>query len=233
MKSLFLITARGGSKGIPGKNIKPFMGKPLLYYAIDTARELASDTDICLSTDDDAISQAAEDYGLSLPFKRPDTLATDQASSYEVILHAVDFYKNQNKHYDTVVLLQPTSPFRTAKHVREAMALYSDDLDMVVSVTESDHNPYFNLFEENAGGYLTKSKEGSFARRQDFPNVYAYNGAVYVINVASLEKMPLSQFGKIKKYVMSAEDSIDLDTPLDWLFAEFLASRRSLSASDT
>ena len=227
MKPLFLITARGGSKGIPGKNSKPFAGKPLLYYAIDTARELASDDDICLSTDADDIIRAAEAYGLHVPFKRPEHLATDQSGSYEVMLHALDFYRQQNRLYDTLVLLQPTSPFRTAQHVREALALYSNDLDMVVSVTESANNPYYNLFEENTDGYLNRSKESNFIRRQDCPAVYAYNGAVYVINVASLVQKPLSQFGKVKKYIMSAGDSVDLDTPLDWAFAEFLAVNRS------
>ncbi|GAA4408790.1 acylneuraminate cytidylyltransferase family protein [Nibrella viscosa] len=227
MRCLFLITARGGSKGIPGKNIKPFVGKPLLYYAIDTARKLASDKDICLSTDDDAIIKAAELYGLRVPFKRPAALATDRSGSYEVILHAVDFYKQQGKRPEAVVLLQPTSPFRTDQHVREALALYSDELDMVVSVTESASNPYYNLFEENPEGYLERSKKGHFARRQDCPPVYEYNGAVYVINTASLAQMPLSQFTRIRKYVMSAEDSVDLDTPLDWEIAEFLAGKRS------
>ncbi|WP_080238572.1 acylneuraminate cytidylyltransferase family protein [Spirosoma rigui] len=229
MKPLFLITARGGSKGIPGKNIKPFAGKPLLYYAIDTARELAPDEDICLSTDADDIIQAAEAYGLPVPFKRPDALATDQSGSYEVMRHAVDFYRQQHRTYDVLVLLQPTSPFRTAQHVREALALYTSDLDMVVSVTESASNPYYNLFEENADGYLKRSKESSFTRRQDCPEVYAYNGAVYVINPVSLAQKPLSQFEKVKKYIMSADDSIDLDTPLDWAFAEFLAANRPVT----
>ncbi|GAA4464476.1 acylneuraminate cytidylyltransferase family protein [Nibrella saemangeumensis] len=229
MNWLFLITARGGSKGIPGKNIKPFAGKPLLYYTIDTARQLAPDEAICLSTDADEIIRAAEQYRLRVPFRRPDALATDQAGNYEVIRHAVDFYKQQGKRPDAVVLLQPTSPFRTAQHVREAINLYSDQLDMVVSVTESKGNPYFTLFEENAEGYLEHSKKGNFDRRQDCPTVYEYNGAVYVINTASLEQMALSRFTKIRKYVMSAEDSVDLDTPLDWEFAEFLAGRRSLT----
>ncbi|WP_338871046.1 acylneuraminate cytidylyltransferase family protein [Spirosoma sp. SC4-14] len=226
MNALFLITARGGSKGIPGKNMRPFMGKPLLYYSIDTARELAPDADICLSSDADDIIQAAEAYGLAVPFKRPDALATDQAGSYEVILHAVNFYRQQGIHYNIVVLLQPTSPFRTAKHVREAMALYSADLDMVVSVTESALNPYYNLFEENASGFLHRSKESSFTRRQDCPAVYAYNGAVYVINVASLQQRSLNQFSHVRKYVMSTADSMDLDTPLEWQFAEFVAKER-------
>ncbi|WP_077920731.1 cytidylyltransferase domain-containing protein [Spirosoma sp. 209] len=231
MKPLFLITARGGSKGIPGKNIRPFLGKPLLYYAIDTARALAPDTDICLSTDADEIIRAAEAYGLSVPFKRPDQLATDQSGSYEVMRHAVDFYKQQHRPYDTLVLLQPTSPFRTAQHVRDAMALYAEELDMVVSVTESASNPYYNLFEERADGFLERSKTGNFSRRQDCPAVYAYNGAVYVINLASLAEKPLSEFDKVRKYVMSPHDSVDLDTPLDWAFAEFLATHRSLTAN--
>lgn len=232
MNCLFLIPARGGSKGIPDKNIKPFAGKPLLYYAIDTARQLAPDADICLSTDADDIIRAAEAYDLPVPFRRPAALATDQMGTYEVMRHAVDFYQQQNRPYDVVVLLQPTAPFRTAEHVRAAMALYANDLDMVVSVTESADNPYFNLFEERTDGYLEKSKAGHFARRQDCPAVYAYNGAVYVINTTSLAQSPLSQFSKIKKYVMQAEDSVDLDTPLDWLFAEFMMNKRGLTETD-
>lgn len=228
MRFLFLITARGGSKGIPGKNIKPFCGKPLLYYSIDTARALANDEDICLSTDDDEIIRAARAYNLEAPFKRPHDLATDQSGSYEVILHALDFYAQQDRNYDAVVLLQPTSPFRTAQHVKDAIALYSPDLDMVVSVNESASNPYYNLFEENSSGYLEISKKGNFTRRQDAPKVYEYNGAVYVMNVTSLRSTKLQEFSKVRKYVMPEEDSVDLDTPLDWEIAEFLARKRKL-----
>ena len=226
MKLLFLITARGGSKGIPGKNIKPFCGKPLLYYSIDTARTLAADEDICLSTDDEEIKRLAEAYKLHIPFMRPNELATDQAGSYGVIMHAIEFYEQQGKHFDAVVLLQPTSPFRTAQHVKEAIALYSGDIDMVVSVNESSVNPYYNLFEENSSGYLELSKKSDLIRRQDAPKAYVYNGAVYVMSIASLKKIPLNQFTKVKKYIMKEEDSIDLDTPLDWEVAEYLAKKR-------
>ena len=229
MKTLFLIPARGGSQGIPGKNLKPLAGKPLLYYTLDTARQLAPDADICLSTDSDEIIRAAADYGLSVPFKRPADLATHWAGSYGVLRHAINFYQEQGHVYDVVVLLQPTSPFRTARHVREAMALYTPDLDMVVSVTESDLNPYFNLFEESSSGYLQPSKDGGqFVRRQDAPMAYAYNGAVYVINTASLATQTLREFTRVKKYVMDPANSVDLDTPLDWQFAEFLMGQREL-----
>ncbi|SMO61173.1 acylneuraminate cytidylyltransferase family protein [Solitalea koreensis] len=221
-ETLFLIPARGGSKGIPGKNIKPLAGKPLIYYAIDVARELSTDEHICVSTDDEGIKSAVEDYNMHVPFMRPTALATDQSGTYEVLLHAINFYKEQGKNYKILVLLQPTSPFRTSQQVKEALSMFSFDLDMVVSVTESKNNPYYNLFEEDQNGFLHKSKEGAYTRRQDCPSVYAYNGAIYVINVSSLVQMPLHQFTKIKKYEMDERTSIDLDTLNDWKLAEIL-----------
>ncbi|WP_243347483.1 cytidylyltransferase domain-containing protein [Parabacteroides sp. FAFU027] len=226
MKILYLIPARGGSKGIPHKNIKPLNGKPLILYSVEVARELADDADICVTTDDDDIIKVVESVGLKVPFKRPDELATDTSGSYEVILHAIDFYKQQGINYDAVVLLQPTSPFRTAQHVREAIELYESSLDMVVSVSESPANPYYTLFEENENGFLRRSKESNYVCRQDCPTVYEYNGAIYVMNVNSLHGKPLSSFTKIKKYVMDRSLGIDLDTPLDWKFAEFLINNQ-------
>lgn len=223
---LFLITARGGSKGIPGKNIKELAGKKLIHYSIDIARKFVSDEHICVSTDDEKIINAVQEIGLKVPFVRPSELATDKAGSYEVILHAVNFYLSQNKKYDTLVLLQPTSPFRTEKQVSEALDLYNNEMDMVVSVTQSKLNPYYNLFEEDANGFLKISKPTSIDRRQDCPDVYAYNGAIYVINVKSVLKNPLYKFEKIKKYIMDDISSIDLDTPLDWEWTEFLINKK-------
>ena len=224
---LFLITARGGSKGIPGKNIKPLNGKPLLYYAIDSARALTDDENICLSSDDEQIIECATSYGLSVPFIRPKELATDIAGSYEVLLHAYNFYRQSGKKFDSMVLLQPTSPFRTAKQISEAMQLYSDDIDMVVSVCESEINPYYNLFEENEQGYLKLTKEGNYIRRQDCPKTYIYNGAIYIINIKSLLENPLHKFEKVIKYEMDKTSSTDLDTLLDWQWAEFLIEKNT------
>jgi len=229
MKDLLLIPARSGSKGVPGKNIKPLYGRPLIYYTLDAAKSVASAEDICVSSDSDEIIQMVMAYGLDVPFKRPGSLATDTAGSYEVILHAIHFYEQRGKLYDRVVLLQPTSPFRTGTHIREALALYQPGLDMVVSVRMSHANPYFNLFEENPEGLLTRSKSGNFVRRQDCPAVYEYNGAIYIMNVESLKKGPHSQFSKIRKYVMTEEDSIDIDTKFDWMIAEAILSERSAS----
>ena len=227
MKTLYVIPARGGSKGIPGKNIKPLAGKPLIEYSIDVARALANDEDICVTTDDNAIIETVERTGLKVPFVRPTELSTDQSGTYEVLLHALDFYESKGVHYDTIVLLQPTSPFRTVDDVKACLELYSDDIDMVVSVKQAATNPYYNAFEIDDNGFLHISKgEGNYTRRQDAPKVWEYNGAVYVINVESLRKMPLGKFTRRRMYEMSAERSIDLDTPTDWLIAETIITKQ-------
>ena len=223
MKTLYVIPARCGSKGIPHKNIKPLAGKPLIGYSIDVARQLAADDDICLTTDDPEIAATAESMGLNVPFLRPASLATDTCGTYEVLIHALDFYRDRGIDYDTLVLLQPTSPMRTADDVRAAMALYSPDIDMVVTVKEAASNPYYNCYETDNDGFLHISKgDGGYTRRQDAPKVWEYNGAVYVINVESLRRMPLSAFTRRRMSVMPAERSVDLDTPVDWLIAEKL-----------
>lgn len=224
MKILVIIPARGGSKGIPHKNIKPLNGKPLIHYTIDVARQIAEDEDICVSTDDNEIIKCVEDYGIKVPFIRPAELATDKAGTYEVLLHALDFYEHQGKHYDVVLLLQNTSPFRTADQVKEALMLYRPDVDMVVSVKECAANPYYCVFEENLEGYLRICKgKGDITRRQDAPKVYEYNGAIYVITPASLKAMSLNKFSRCVKYVMDEYSSLDLDTMSDWYLAEFIS----------
>lgn len=221
MRYLIVIPARGGSKGIPRKNIKPFAGKPLIYYTIDTAREIVSDEDICVSTDDDEIIQVVENYGLRVPFKRPEELATDTAGTYEVLLHALDFYEKQGRHYDVLILLQNTSPFRTAGHVKEALNLYTSNVDMVVSVKECAANPYYCVFEEDGEGYLHICKgDGNIFRRQDAPKVYEYNGAIYIMNVEKLKTTHMHKMQRRVKYVMDERSSFDLDTMNDWMIAE-------------
>ena len=223
-RTLVVLPARGGSKGIPGKNIKPLAGKPLIYYAIDHARAIASDADICVSTDSDDIIAAVEAYGLSVPFRRPAELAQDNTPTYPVLLHALDYYKSKGVDYDRLVLLQTTSPLVNSDDVRNALALHTPDIDMVVSVAEADTNPYYSAFETDENGFLHISKgDGLYTRRQDAPEVWQYNGAIYVITVSSLRKhSSLGAFARRIPYVMPRERSIDLDTPTDWLIAETL-----------
>lgn len=229
MRYLVVIPARGGSKGIPRKNIKPFNGKPLIYYTIDCARAICADEDICVSTDDAEIIAVVEQFGLKVPFVRPAELATDTAGTYEVLLHALDFYEKKGNHYDALVLLQNTSPFRTAEHLKEALKLYTPDVDMVVSVKECAANPYYCVFEENSEGFLHVSKgDGTIYRRQDAPKVYEYNGAIYIINPESLKKQHMHQFQKRVKYVMDETSSFDLDTMTDWKIAEMIKKENLL-----
>ena len=228
-KSLYIIPARGGSKGIPRKNIKPLAGTPLIHYSIAVARALADDNHIIVTTDDEEIAQVARETGLPVPYMRPAHLATDTAGSREVILDAMDYADAMGIEYDNVVLLQPTSPLRTAEDVEKALKLYSSQVDMVVSVVEANANPYYNCFETDVTtGYLYVSKgDGNITRRQDAPRVWEYNGAVYVINPQSLRAMTMGEFTRKVPCEMPRERSIDLDTPMDWAIAEVVMNELS------
>ena len=229
MNILVVIPARGGSKGIPYKNIKPLNGKPLICYSIDVARQFTSDENICVTTDDDKIIEVVENYGLKVPFKRPDYLATDICGSNEVIQHAYKFYAGKGIVYDAVLLLQPTSPFRKVEFLKEAVALYDDSIDMVTSVKIAPCNPYYDGFEDNVDGLLVISKgDGTIERRQDAPKVWQLNGSIYVINPKSLMEKGLAHFDRIRKYPMTDYYSIDIDNPFDWKVAELVLNEKML-----
>ena len=228
-KTLVVIPARGGSKGVPGKNIKILGDKPLIQFTLEAARKLVPDNQIIVSTDSPEIREVVEKLGLSVPFLRPLELATDNAGTYDVLLHALDFFERNNSTPDKIILLQPTSPFRNEEHIKEAINLYENTIDMIVSVKETDANPYYVLREENKEGFLVKSKEGSFKRRQDCPRVWELNGAIYVINVNSLKTTSLTDFTKVKKYVMDEISSHDIDTIFDWKLAELIISDADLN----
>lgn len=238
---IFIIPARGGSKGIPRKNIADLGGRPLIAYTIDAALDALSTLNdrrkgsplgndrVIVSTDSPEIAAKAGEEGIEVPFLRPAWLSTDSAGSREVILHAMEFAGHKGIEYDCVVLLQPTSPFRKGRHIVEALALFDPGrTDMVVSVREASANPYYNCFETDPStGYLHVSKgDGLLTRRQDAPEAWEYNGAVYVINPASIREMPLGAFPRKIPYEMPAEDSLDIDTPLDLTVARALIASR-------
>jgi CMP-N,N'-diacetyllegionaminic acid synthase len=222
---LIVIPARGGSKGVPGKNIKELGGKPLIQYTIEAAKELFDDDQIFVSTDSLEIKKTVEKIGLQVPFLRPASLATDTAGTYEVLLHALEHSENYGFNPTTLILLQPTSPFRKAAHIKEAVELYNSyksEVDMLVSVKETKANPYYLLKEENNNGYLEASKKANFTRRQDCPKVWELNGAIYVINVASLKNEPMHKFERVVKYIMDERSSQDIDDLIDFEWCEFL-----------
>ena len=228
MRKLFLIPARGGSKGLPRKNVLPLAGRPMIEYTLDAAKGAMEDGDeLCVSTDDSEIARVVKDYGVEVPFVRPEELASDTAGSEEVIRHALDWYKEKGLDFDLVVLLQVTSPLRNAEHVKEALELWSSDIDIVVSVKESDSNPYYVLFEEDEKGYLQKSKAGNFTRRQDCPKVYELNGAIYLIDPVRIQENFFKALTKKRKYLMDKRTSIDVDDSIDFKLAESLITDRN------
>ncbi len=237
MKPLIIIPARGGSKGIPSKNIKPLGGRPLISYSIDTATTLCHnhgwpEENIMLSTDCDKIARVAEACGLKTDYRRPPELATDTAGSREVMLHVADAARAAGVEFDYILLLQPTSPFRTIEDVDKCIAIYEKEQpDMAVTVKEASANPYYNCFETDPQtGTLHISKgDGLLTRRQDAPRAWEFNGAVYAINPESLAMMPMGDFPRRIPSEMPPERSLDLDTPLDWVIAEAIISLKRQS----
>jgi N-acylneuraminate cytidylyltransferase len=227
MKILYLIPARAGSKGLPGKNTKLLGDKPLILYSIDFAmKNINKGDELCISTNDKDVLTIASDLGIHVPFNRPEELSSDIATSYDVIMHAIKYYEENNKYFDLVFLLQPTSPFRSQQDFENLIKSYDEDVEMVVSVKKAKENPYFTLFEENESGFLDRSKRGNFQRRQECPDVFAYNGSMYLMNVNALKSAKLHEFKKIKKIIMPEERSVDIDTMADWALAEFYLNKQ-------
>lgn len=211
---LALIPARGGSKGLPVKNILVVAGRPLLAFSVDAARESRFVDRVVLSSDDDAIIAAALKCGCEAPFRRPAALATDAASSVDVVLHALD----QLPDYEVVVLLQPTSPQRDAADVDAACEHFAaSGAPSCVSVSEVRQNPYW-MYRLSDGGRLCPVMESfpEFTRRQDLPPIYALNGAIYIADVAWLRRTRTFLTPETVAYVMPANRSIDIDTAEDF-----------------
>lgn len=209
-KILALIPARGGSKGIPKKNIIDLCGKPLIAWTIEAAKEAHCFEAIIVSTDSEEIAQVARDWGAEIPFMRPAEFATDTASGESVSRHAIDKLHEQGRDFDVIVYLQPTSPLRTAKHIHEALDMFLDrNLPSLTSVTPVTQHPLFmRLMGKN--GRMTKviDMPGN-VRRQDLQPYYILNGAIYINWLKDIEKNVGNDnlFG----YIMKNEESIDIN----------------------
>ncbi|MGH9346752.1 MAG: cytidylyltransferase domain-containing protein [Vicinamibacterales bacterium] len=227
MRVLGVIPARGGSKGIPGKNLRPLAGRPLLAYTADAARESRRLSRVIVSTDDTAIRDAARGLQLEVPFMRPKELAQDDTPMLPVLQHAVRVMAGLGFTADAVVLLQPTSPLRRGEHIDRAVdLLVSSAAESVVTVVEVPHqfNPVSVLRLE--GERLVPFLDGpSILRRQDKPHVFARNGpAVLAVRAAVLARESL--YGDdCRPLVMSLEDSVDVDTLADFEALERLLGR--------
>ena len=236
-KILGIITARGGSKGIPGKNIKELAGKPLIAYTIEAASTSGVFDRLILSTDDEKIAAVAKQYGCEAPFLRPAELATDTASGASVIAHAITWLRDhENYHADYVMILQPTAPLRVARHIQEAVELMNaGEADSVVSVAEipSHYHPrwQFTIDDNNGMAIFTGEPFAEIVRRrQDLPKTYTRNGAIYLFKTALLsDSNELNFYGNhVMAYMMKPEDSVNIDTMEDWKEAEkiLLGSQR-------
>jgi CMP-N,N'-diacetyllegionaminic acid synthase len=223
MKTLIIIPARAGSKGLPGKNYKKLGEKPLINYSIEFALNIKDNDDvICLSTNDPDIISIYSNFSNINLLIRPEELSTDLTSMNDVISHALYLFQNQGINFKTILLLQPTSPFREVKSYYEMCKLLNaDEVEIVVSVVKSKLNPYYNLFEENESGFIEKSKPGIYANRQSCPDVFAYNGSMYLMKKEPFNKFGLHGMKKIKKFEMTDKFSIDIDTKLDWEIAKY------------
>jgi CMP-N,N'-diacetyllegionaminic acid synthase len=225
-RTIATICARGGSKGLPGKNIKPFAGKPLIAHTIAHALDCAEIDAVYVSTDDVRIADIARNAGAEVPYLRPAELATDEAGKLPVIEHLVSHLEQQGELIRRVVDLQPTSPLREPGDIATAL-LARPAAQLVVSVSEAQDNPYFNLVEQGSDGLVHLSKGDGAARRQDVPPVYALNGSIYVWQRAALAHASLHGLWSVTvaPYVMPRWKSVDIDTLEDFEHAQWLFDR--------
>ncbi len=227
MNILITICARGGSKGIPGKNIKPVGGRPLIAYTIGIARRVAErhGADTVLSTDSEEIREVARRYGLSTDYDRPAFLADDTCSKCDAIKDAMLYAeKVHQKRYDCVVDLDVTSPIRTTEDVERSIALLESDPGAltVFSVNPCARNPYFNMVEEKGDGYYGVVLGGRYTTRQSAPKVYDMNASIYVYRREALDREnPRAVTDRSLVYVMD-HVCFDLDEPSDYDYLAFL-----------
>ena len=222
---LAVIPARGGSKGLPGKHLREVNGRPLIAWTIDAARRARAIERVVVSSDDAAIIGVSRSLGCEAPFTRPAHLASDAATSIDVVLHALDELPG----FDTVILLQPTSPLRTAADIDAAYATYlSSGSAACVSVAPAEQSPYW-MYRIRGDGSLEPLLEppAPATRRQELPPVFALNGAIYIADVSSLRRDRTFLSPGTVAFVMPAARSIDIDTAADFEVFSSIVSRET------
>lgn len=221
MRTLAVIPARSGSKGLTNKNIKELNGKPLIAYSILAARDAGIFDTIHVSTDSIEYAKIAKQYGIDVPFMRREELASDKASTWDVVRFVLEEYKKRNLLFDVVVVLQPTSPLRTKEDILNAFKFFEEKkANMVSSVCEVDHSPLWcNVLPPDLSMKEFEREEIAFLTRQELPTYYRENGAIYIIKVPYL----LSEkniYSECYAYIMDKKHSIDIDDELDFLIAQ-------------
>jgi CMP-N-acetylneuraminic acid synthetase len=224
---LALIPARGGSKGLPRKNVRPFGGRPLIAHTIDSALRSGCFDRVLVSTDDPTIADVARASGAEAPWLRPDTLATDAAPVIDTVMHALDRLEHDDGYApEAVTLLQPTSPFRSVDTIRRGVDLYHTTGDSVVSVHASPAHPYW-CKRIDAAGYLSAFIDGVEvpAARQDLPPAYVLNGLLYIASASTLRRSASFYGARVRPLIVDDREGLDIDTEADWALAECLWER--------
>ena len=223
-----IIPARGGSKRLPRKNLINLGGKPLIAWTIEAALNCPFIDEVMVSTDDAEIAEVSKKYGANVPFLRPDELASDVATSFDAVKHAIDFYRTElDKEFDFVIMLQPTSPLRTMLNISEAIKQCTDNqASAIISVCEVDHSPlWMNTLPSNQSMSKFILEDVKNKRSQDLPQNYRLNGAIYICEVSTLLKERTFFISQdIYAYIMSKETSIDIDDLFDFNLASYLIS---------
>ena len=226
MKNIAVIPARSGSKGLPDKNIKELNGHPLLYYSIKAAQDSGLFSEIMVSTDSEVYAEIAKNCGASVPFLRSIENSRDGSSSWDAIMEVLYSYFKMGLLYDTVCLLQPTSPLRSSNDIIRAYAIFKDkDADAVTSVCECEHSPLWcmNLDESNFLGDFRKCIED--LPRQKLERYYRFNGAVYIRKIVYTNNAVQLLISKEYAYIMDKKRSVDIDTEDDFEYALFLQGK--------
>lgn len=231
---LGLIPARGGSKRLPRKNIKPLAGKPLIAWTIETARQSPLLSRVIVSTDDAEIARVARAWGAEVPFLRPDPLAQDEASQISVVTHAINWLEEHPRVTpDYIMLLQPTSPLRTVEDIETAIHIAQQRAAVaVVSVCAPDRHPYLCkriLADGTLTDFVPLPRDLTSLRHQDLPPAYGLNGAIYLNRRESLLRDRTFVPPGTVAYVMPPERSLDVDSPWDFYLAELILQDRHAS----
>ena len=223
------IFARGGSKGLPGKNIRMFAGKPLIAWAIEHAHEAQGIRRVIVSTDSEEIAVVAAQFGAEVPFMRPSHLAKDDSPEWLSWRHALEFIRNDEGSFPDVMVSVPvTAPLRQPIDIERCLELFSKgDADVVITVTEAHRNPYFNMvtMQSNGSVGLVIPPTSGISRRQDAPEVYDMTTLAYVANPEFVMTHEHAFAGRVKAVHVPIERSIDIDSLLDFEMAEFLFNR--------
>lgn len=229
VKTLAFIFARGGSKGIPGKNIAPLGGKPLIAHSISLALAHPLIDEVVVSTDDQAIALVAQEFGAQVPFMRPAELASDTAAEWLAWQHAITACRAEPRwaSFDTFVSLPATAPLRAAQDVTACLArLALGDVDLVLTGTPAARSPYFNMVRQDPLGRVHLAVEGQYQRRQDAPRLFDLTTVAYVARADFvLQHQGLWQ-GRVGLVEVPRERAIDIDEPLDLYLAQCLYERR-------